>query len=590
MPDVSAMRVMSEEDRFPKYTHPKILLIDVCDEAWALLAQEGYNVSVGTFGKPYRVEKKGAYEPVIAVPNLPNYAEQEIVAIDLALPDPEPGPADEKETPNEDSDWWVKSRVGFVDPRPRVMVGIRKAFDRILRNGGIFIVFAEPRFRQQLVLGSIPSGFRSVSVEEELLYDNWSFLNIFDELDIKSDHGTEITSAATDLIPPGHLTGSTFDCTFAPQNSLKSKWRVLGTNKYAETVAGVIAFRERDGGCVFLLPQLRDKGALLVHLIKNVLPELRPPLFPDAEGQQWVHRPEYELVPVLKKHHAISVIRAEAAERIAALENEIEAVKDSNQFLYDLLRETGTALVAAVQTALAVLGFKSVVDVDAEMKKARKDASLREDLRVHDTSPVLVIDVKGVGGTPADDEALQSQKHAFIYMKENDRTDVKGLTIINHQRHIPPLDRENETPFRQEILHNAEQLGLGLMTTFDLFRLMRGSVQHGWTPDQVKPVFYRTGRISPIPEHYHYVGRIKQVWKKAFSIRLEDELRLNDRVAIEFSVDFEEQDVASLMLNDAKIETATAGSEVGIARDETAARVKPGAPVYRLVRKQCAAD
>jgi hypothetical protein len=53
-------------------------------------------------------------------------------------------------------------------------------------------------------------------------------------------------------------------------------------------------------------------------------------------------------------------------------------------------------------------------------------------------------------------------------------------------------------------------------------------------------------------------------------------------LAIEFPVDFEEQEIASLQLNDASVALASAGSEVGIARGEHLPPVKTGYPVYRI--------
>ena len=348
---------------------------------------------------------------------------------------------------------------------------------------------------------------------------------------------------------------------------------MLAKNKYGATVAACIGPPEKSKrGWIFIFPRLRDKAHFLAAFFKNVLPDLTPELFPHVEGQRWVHRVEYELSAVTSKVRSISAIEDEAAEKVQKLEAEIASERAANQFLYDLLRETGGKLVDAVKTSLGVLGFKDIVDVDEEMKGAGKDASLREDLRIHDASPVLITDIKGVAGKPADDEALQAQKHAFVYIQENNRADVRGLTIINHQRMLPPLDRDNEMPFRKEILDNAVQLNLGLLTTWDLFRLLRGFNAHKWPVEAVKPIFYRTGRILPVPKHYQLVGKTRHVWKNAFSVQIDSaEIRLGDRIAIEFPVDFDEQTVESLRFNDSDIKVATVEIEVGIARDEHAA-------------------
>jgi hypothetical protein len=76
---------------------------------------------------------------------------------------------------------------------------------------------------------------------------------------------------------------------------------------------------------------------------------------------------------------------------------------------------------------------------------------------------------------------MQADNHAFILAKELQRVDVKGLSIINHQRHIPPLDRENRMPFRQELLDVTTGTNLGLMTAFDLYRLAVNVRRLNWS-------------------------------------------------------------------------------------------------------------
>jgi hypothetical protein len=99
----------------------------------------------------------------------------------------------------------------------------------------------------------------------------------------------------------------------------------------------------------------------------------------------------------------------------------------------------------------------------------------------------------------------------------------------------------------------------------------------------VIPIFYQTGRILPIPKHYEYIGKVKQIWKAAFSVDIEQgEIRVGDRVAVEFPVDFYEQPVKSLRLNDASIEAVAVKCEVGIQRQESLPKLKSGMPVYRI--------
>ena len=59
-------------------------------------------------------------------------------------------------------------------------------------------------------------------------------------------------------------------------------------------------------------------------------------------------------------------------------------------------------------------------------------------------------------------------------------------------------------------------------------------------------------------------------------------LNVGDRISIECPVDFDEQPIASLRLNDVDVRTGIAGQEVGILRDEASPTVKGGCPVYRI--------
>lgn len=573
----------------PKYQHPKILTIDTDPKVSDVLIKEGYNVSVGTFGKPYKVPKSSNYNPVVVDASLPNYTEQEIIIVDLIPGTLNSRSPAEKMVPNEELDWWAKCNFGQIDPRPRAMVIVQDSFDRILANGGAFVVFSDSRHSQELVLARYYANrYQGFSVDQKIPDDNWSFLSILSNLTITSDDGEEIQASREGgslvKLLADHLDDASFRCTFRPEWHIKQRWTTIAQNKYGAAVGGIVSPPEgTKSGWIFILPQIRNKAVFLSAFLKSILPDLCPRLFPHAEGQNWVHRAEYELPSVLAKAQQISNIQDESAQKIAALEKAILADRNANQFLYALIRETGDSLVEAVKEALSILGFKSVVDVDKEMARAGKDGSLREDLRIHDKSPVLIVDIKGVAGTPADAEALQSQKHAFIYIQEQKCANVRGLTIINHQRLLPPLERENNMPFRNEILLNAEQLNLGLLTGWDLFRLVRGFIQNKWIPDQVTPLFYQIGRIFPIPIHYAYIGKIKQIWKSAFSVEIErDEIRVGERIAIEFPVDFDEQDVISLWINNESVNIASANCEVGIQRRESLPRVRCGMPVYRI--------
>ena len=82
---------------------------------------------------------------------------------------------------------------------------------------------------------------------------------------------------------------------------------------------------------------------------------------------------------------------------IAATEEE----RKNNGFLHQLLTASGPELVAAVRQTLGVLGFRSVIDVDQELTDGKSKVSRREDLQIQDHSPILLVEIKGIGPAPS---------------------------------------------------------------------------------------------------------------------------------------------------------------------------------------------
>src|SRR6185369_16010666 len=116
------------------------------------------------------------------------------------------------------------------------------------------------------------------------------------------------------------------------------------------------------------------------------------------------------------------------------LEKAIEEERIATEYLHDLIRGTGDSLVGAVKKALEVLGFQSVADMDQELQDSGDSRSKREDLQIRDNSPLLLVEVKGIAGLPKDAAALQVSKYIVPRMREEKRTDIQGLSVINHQK------------------------------------------------------------------------------------------------------------------------------------------------------------
>ena len=159
----------SSEPSNVKYDKPKILLVDLPDVDTTLIA-EGYLVESGTLGTPYKVTKDDGMTPVISDYDLPNHTEQEIVVLDLLATEILECPTGEKHTSDGANDWWVSSSKGVVDPRARAAAAIQGDFNTILGHGGVFIIFAAPRFRQDITYGYL--SFRRLISTQSLVNVN----------------------------------------------------------------------------------------------------------------------------------------------------------------------------------------------------------------------------------------------------------------------------------------------------------------------------------------------------------------------------------------------------------------------------------
>lgn len=566
----------------PKYPKPKILLIDVRANCANALTAAGYAVTTGSFGSNYRVNQSAEYKYVpLETASLPNCGEQEVVIVDLSpptttlLPTEEPG--DGVQT------FWQSAKHGVISPRQLMMRRARELLDKVFKHAGLFVVLAHQRQIDEYLYtaGRQYSGLDPHG--ERWQQSNWSFLSEMNDVEVENEHGYEVTfltNNLSNLLRKGSESIE-YHCSFNwPSYRNNECWIPLARNKYGKTVAALYAPKDR-GQFLLILPQMPELHSILVELVQNVFAIWRPSLFPHVEGAKWVHRSEYELPRVIEIEKIIDRIESDAKEQVEKLRAEMSEARDTNRDWYTLLRGTGEELVHAVIRALRSLGFTQVVDVDCEQREKGNENNLREDIQIHDRSPVLVVDVKGVNGKPDDDESRQAEKHATMRIREWKRVDVQGLSIINHERHLPPRDRD-QTAYRDEIIKNAQDTHLGLMTTWDLFKLMRNVEKLHWHCDVVLPIFYRVGRIDPVPQHYQPVGKVVGLWDKAFGIIPTSEVRVGDCLAVEDGESFVEIKVESLNVDDKTVEVALPSSNCGVAFANASKALRRNARVFKI--------
>jgi hypothetical protein len=142
-------------------------------------------------------------------------------------------------------------------------------------------------------------------------------------------------------------------------------------------------------------------------------------------------------------------------------------------------------------------------------------------------------------------------------------------------------------PFRQEILDHSAISHLGLLTTWDLFRAVRSMQKHSWPKDAVQPLFYGSGRIEIVPNHYDYLGKIAKAWTDKFGVVIEHgQVTVGDTIALEFPVEFEETVIGSIQVRDKDVNSAAVSDPAGFLWPGDRPKVREGIRVFRVNRPQ----
>jgi hypothetical protein len=553
----------------PKYKKPKILLIDLPPEITEELRAIGFNVHRGTFGSPYKVERTGGYSPVIFKAELPNYQEQEVIIIDLIPPETKDNPEGEKMNPAGELDWWAKNSSGIIDPRSRVMRYVKDDFDKIFNHGGLFVIFAEPRLTQEMILAKLRSYDNSLEREEKIEEDNWSFLSILSNkrIRIELESGFEMTidncEGNLKQFLKEKIKNAHFRATFQPTYyDYEKSWNQIVLNKYGNSVGQLFAPQDHQAR-ILILPQIEKNIETITKLVKEVLPEISPHLFPEIEGQKWVNRHEYEHLKVLEIISKIDSIKKETESQIKKLNVEIMSERQKYDFLHGIITQTGEELVRSVKRALNFIEFANVEEVD----KITGNESRQEDLQIHIENMVMLVEVKGLCGFPGEDDTLQVTKYIARRRKEIKDKDIQGISIINHQRNLPPLDRDERNVFTPAQIKDAKSFDFTILTTWDLFRLIRGMMRWGWDPRSIQRLFSIGGRMPCIPTIYEPIGKVSHYYDDIEVVTIEISnigLIRGQRIGYVTESEFLEEDILSMQINRENIEKAESGQEIGL--------------------------
>ena len=124
-------------------------------------------------------------------------------------------------------------------------------------------------------------------------------------------------------------------------------------NKYGQCVGGLIL--EEGKGLILILPQFSNKEEIVVKLLKETLPDLRPNLFPELVSGKWLERDDYEFETIIELKSERNEIEEKAAKKVTEIDQKIIQQRERLGFLHGILTGTGDQFVKDIEYTLNLI-------------------------------------------------------------------------------------------------------------------------------------------------------------------------------------------------------------------------------------------
>lgn len=575
---------------------PRICCIDLKEEFVSILKDSGANVYNGTLGSKVRVQNT-SYDNEghkLLLNNFfpSNFHEFDIFIIDLAYfetIDFEYNEHIREEHTGKTEQFFLSNFPETVfDPRPFATSILKKLFAQISNRKYLTIVFSSKSYDNGYQLVSISNNrIEKGRVMNYNIYDFWTDMPI-----ASSKHGEEITICKShpelqtflERYKSGAFYNQTFEHPTRREESFTKGFyevRLVKDDTFIPLMTSVnddiISYFDVKNNLI-VLPQIKDKGSFLIDFFSNVAPDLYPDLFPYSTAFSWKNEQEYWLPNHSTLLKNKSDIQQEYDEKILKSENDIKENIECFSFLHKLLTETGDALVKSVIIFLKWLEFENVKDFDEVETNSN---ILEEDIQIELSEGLLIIECKGIGGTSKDSYCNQISKIKFRRCEERGKFDVYALYIVNHQRHLPPLKRQNP-PFQDNQLKDAVNEKRGLLTTWQLYNLYFDVTNGIITKEEARESLLGYGLIEFKPKDLVKIYEPTEFFKNdtVCIVIVEDlSLSVNDELFVEHDGRFELMKILLIKENNISVQQASNG-ELGL---ELSSKIKKKSILWKRV-------
>lgn len=557
---------------------PKICAIDLEEEVVDSLRSSGLQCFSGTLGTPVSISRSTIYQERQCYPNhhLPsNLHEYDIVVVDLRCK------SSIKYQTSRHAASSVKGRKKSVfisshpetvfDPRPYVASLLGAELGDLYRKDSLIIVFSDSNEVVNYQVASISpddhEGERSYF--QKSLYGflpslGWVYNKVGQKVCTASSIAVELTNLLQKYIQSFQYK-VVFNHPKVQENNqtLERKDFVpLLLNADNEITAFVDFSLAPSATLVF--PQLIcNKREFIVELINDVLPGIFPKLFPYSEQFSWLKSDDYSLpnqITLLEKKRKLEEDYTKA---LVEIDKQIESNQNLHQFLHDLLTESDAKLVKAAEHFFNWLGFSNVLNLDETSPEIKE-----EDLQIPFEDGLLVVEVKGIGGTSRDSACSQISKIKFRRSEDRKRFDVFALYLVNHQRYLPPLARRNP-PFTEHQINDAQFDKRGLLTTYELFKLYFAIEEGFITREDARNALLQYGLVNFSPSNASLIGSPLEIHYEGTVVIIEIEktsLSKGMKIIVCDDGAYFKAEILEIKIDNKSVENASSG-EIGIRFD-----------------------
>lgn len=392
----------------------------------------------------------------------------------------------------------------IFDPRPLAIHLASRHLNELYEKKSIIIAFCGAPYSSRYQYVEVVSSGPRITGQEDL-----SNLNFYQNLPgYKPRTGKKVKIPDQEIklsqLLKKHLDDISFETVFFHPTVWKD-----GASRKAENFIPLL-LNERDeivgyahliqSSIIFVFPDIADKPSFVSELFKTYLPELSPEVFPFHGEFKWLDEGDYPLPGEKELLKERARIEESFKRDITENDSKFTALKTQYKFLSDLITETGTPLVSAIETYLRWLGFDSVKNLDETNPEI-----LEEDIQVDCGDRFLAIEVKGIGGTSTDKDCAQISKIKYRRAEQRGKFDVFGLYIVNHQRYMPPKSRTNP-PFTENQIKDAGHDKRGLLTTYDLYKAYFLVEEGVLQKEDIRESLFNIGLITLEPEKIEPIG------------------------------------------------------------------------------------